>query len=204
MVVKPCHIGTDLFCPVIQGTKQRYDYERQIVNNVTLVNVEYLKNKEMQGNLPPSTKKSLWPFSGSTIFLSRPFRSFHLKFLMSETGSAGFIFNDHVTHIHSSYLTDPTETKTFSELIKKGCKSETNIQTSKIEVLVGHCLRETQVVGIQEAESYLMAQRLRYWGWGVSYLQNRCLANFDFDIDASKSFRYPLTTRCHQLRIHSL
>lgn len=38
---------------------------------------------------------------------------------MSETGTAGFILNDHVTQIHSSYLTDPTETKTFSEIKNK-------------------------------------------------------------------------------------
>lgn len=48
---------------------------------------------------------------------------------------------------------------------------------SNVEVLVGRCLRKTQVVGIQEAESYLMAQRLRYGDGEDSYLQNRCLAN---------------------------
>lgn len=56
---------------------------------------------------------------------------------------------------------------------KRKEKGETNVQmskkkkkTKKKEVLVGHCLRETQVVGIQEAESYLMAQRLGCGGLG--------------------------------------
>lgn len=35
-----------------------------------------------------------------------------------ETGTAGFILNDHVTQIHSSYLTDRTE-ETFSEVKNK-------------------------------------------------------------------------------------
>lgn len=96
---------------------------------------------------------------------------------MSETGTAGFILNDHVTLIHSSYLTNQTETKTFSEKKKWQQKRNKHPDVKKMEVLVGHCLRETQVVGIQEAESYLMAQRLRYGDWEDSYLQNRCLAN---------------------------
>lgn len=49
---------------------------------------------------------------------------------------------------------------------QKGCKSLTNEQMSRMEVLVGRCLRQTQVTGIQEAESYLMAQRLRSGGRG--------------------------------------
>lgn len=56
---------------------------------------------------------------------------------------------------------------------KRKEKGKTNVQMSKKrkkkkkkEVLVGHCLRETQVVGIQEAESYLMAQRLGCGGVG--------------------------------------
>lgn len=44
--------------------------------------------------------------------------------------------------------------------------SKKKLKKKKKEVLVGHCLRETQVVGIQEAESYLMAQRLGCGGVG--------------------------------------
>lgn len=38
--------------------------------------------------------------------------------------------------------------------------------------------------------SYGTEAQVRGTGERDSYLQNRCLANFDFDIDASKSFRY--------------
>lgn len=61
-----------------------------------------------------------------------------------------------------------------------------------MEVLVGHCLRETQVVGIQEAERYRMAQRLRCMGGGsgeiLIYKIDVWLIS-DFNTDASESFR---------------
>lgn len=142
VVFKPCHIRMSLICSVNQETKQRYDFERQIVNSATLVgNAEYLKTKRCR-KICLLSLKSLWPLRSSRIFVSTPSFLSSLKSLMSETSSAGFILNDHVTQIHSSYLTNPTETKTFSERKKNGCsQSETNIQTSKMEVLVGHCLR---------------------------------------------------------------
>ena len=84
-------------------------------------------------------------------------------------------------------------------------KAKQTSRRQKMEVLVGHCLRETQVVGIQEAESYRMAQRLRYGGLGEILIYKIDVWQiFDFDIDGHKVISIPLMTRRHQLRIHSL
>lgn len=115
VVVKPCHTRMGLFCSVVHETKQRYDFERQIVNNVTLVNVEYLKRKNRCRKICLLLQKNkVCDLLEIVGFMFQPLHFFCLQFITSETGSAGFILNDSVTHIHSSYLTNRTET-TFSE-----------------------------------------------------------------------------------------
>lgn len=44
--------------------------------------------------------------------------------------------------------------------------SETNILTSKMEVLVGRCLRETQVVGVQRGKELSYGTEAQVWGTG--------------------------------------
>lgn len=86
---------------------------------------------------------------------------------MSETGTAGFTLSDHVTQIHSSYLTNRTETKTFPEIKDKWQqKRNKHPDVKKMEVLVGHCLRETQVVGIQRGRELSYGTEAQVWGIG--------------------------------------
>lgn len=61
-----------------------------------------------------------------------------------------------------------------------------------MEVLVGHCLRETQVVGIQIGKELSYGTEARVWGTGriLIYIIDVWQIHFDFDIDASKSLRY--------------
>lgn len=60
-----------------------------------------------------------------------------------------------------------------------------------MEVLVGHCLRETQVVGIQRGKELSYGTEARVWGTGKILIYKIDVWQIlIFDVDASKSLRY--------------
>lgn len=82
--------------------------------------------------------------------------------------------------------------------------SETNIPTSNMEVLVGHCLRETQVVGIQRGKELSYGTEAQVRGTGrILIYKIDVWQIFDFDIDAIDVIVISFMTRCHQRRTHS-
>lgn len=83
-------------------------------------NAGYSKNNEMPENRSPTTLNN-WPFRRSRIVVWNVFHFLNLSSSkwVSKAGTAGFVLNDHGTQIHSSFLTNRTETETFSIQVKK-------------------------------------------------------------------------------------
>lgn len=60
-----------------------------------------------------------------------------------------------------------------------------------MEVLVGHCLRETQVVGTQRGKELSYGTEAQVWGTGKILIYKIDVWQIlIFDVDASKSLRY--------------
>lgn len=63
-------------------------------------------------------------------------------------------------------------------------KAKQTSRRQQMDVLVGHCLRETQVVGIREAMLWHRGSGIREGG-GILIYKIDSLATFDFHVNAS-------------------
>lgn len=137
-----------------------------------------------------------------SLYLSTPFfLSFKLK-----TSETGFILNDHVTQIHSSYLTNRTETKTFFPEMKNKWLQKRNKHPDVKNGGAGRALLERNTGSWHPRGRELSyGTEAQVWGTGEILIYKIDVWQiFDFDIDGLKVISIPLMTRRHQLRIHSL
>lgn len=102
--------------------------------------------------------------------------------------------NGHVTQIHRSFLTKPNKNKDILKHFLKIRMAAEVKQTSwrqKWRCWWGIAWEKNTGSWHPKRQRAILWHRGSGMGdWEDSYLQNRCLANFDFNIDASKSSRY--------------